>query len=455
MTVTKRLICLLLIISFLILSACKDGEGNNDNSSHIQNNSSINSFASSCDSDDSVITEITSQSSDDSSFESISSDETNDYTSECDSSSDDDSGNNSIDNSSNDDTSSYDSTSDVSEDVDNELFCYKVLSPKLDYDLSWQDGDLKLYNTDFKMSDELQSKLEKCFDNYPLKQSVMLIELETGMTFSFKENQKIATASSIKGPFALFVYKAIESGLLDWDSEIVYTRSHYQANSTGKVQNSSFGTAFSVKTLMDYMVRISDNQAYLMFKSTLGRDKFQLMMDSLGCSEIIEPGSNWGYITAKEMAATWREIYYYSLYNDAGAELFDRFMHAQYNYIWRAIPQYEAAHKSGWSGKAFNDAGVVFADGHEYVLVVLCGRNGVYDDNAHYQFNKTTKLLAELMVEYNAYLDGEDVGNDTFDSADNDSSIDVSVDVSSDIDSFEYSSVEISGISESEDNKSE
>lgn len=303
--------------------------------------------------------------------------------------------------SSDDDNTSVDvSSEDV---VDGTRF--SRISPDVAFDKVWESGEMELFNTDFRMSDELYNKFKQCFSSFFNNESVALIELETNMAFTFSKDTKIATASSIKAPLALFVSKCIDDGIISWDTQKKYEWWHFQANSTGEVQNSPYGTAFTVETLMDYMIRISDNQAYLMLKELVGAEEFEKMMASLGSSRIIPVGSNWGDITAWEMASAWREIYYYSKYNANGEQLFDRFMHAMYNYIWRAIPQYEAAHKSGWSGRAFNDAGVVFAGDRQYVLVVLVGRNGLEDKTSQYQFNSVTQLLAELMVEYNAYLD--------------------------------------------------
>lgn len=311
--------------------------------------------------------------------------------------------------------SSDDTTEDVSTDNGDR---FSVIGPTLELNKVWENGKMELYNTEFRISAELEKKLAAQFSSFSNPQSVALIELDTNMAFFFDKDQKIATASSIKGPMALYAYKCIDDGVIGWDTVKTYQAWHYQANSTGWVQNSPFGTGFNVKTLMDYMIRISDNQAYLMIKELVGVENFESMMSALGSSRIIPQGSNWGYITAFEMAAVWREIYYYSLSSESGAELFDRFMHAQYNYIWRAIPQYEAAHKSGWSGKAFNDAGVVFADGHQYVLVGLMGRSGIEDQRSQYQFNAVARLLAELMVEYNAYLD-EGISSETTEESEN------------------------------------
>jgi len=314
---------------------------------------------------------------------------------------------------------SVDSSDDTTEDVSTDnRDRFSVIGPTLELNKVWENGKMELYNTEFRMSAELEKKLAAQFSSFSNPQSVALIELDTNMAFFFDKDQKIATASSIKGPMALYAYKCIDDGVIGWDTVKTYQAWHYQANSTGWVQNSPFGTGFNVKTLMDYMIRISDNQAYLMIKELVGVENFESMMSALGSSRIIPQGSNWGYITAFEMAAVWREIYYYSLSSESGAELFDRFMHAQYNYIWRAIPQYEAAHKSGWSGKAFNDAGVVFADGHQYVLVGLMGRSGIEDQRSQYQFTAVARLLAELMVEYNAYLD-EGISSETTEESEN------------------------------------
>jgi len=303
------------------------------------------------------------------------------------------------------DIDSEDTTIDVSEDELPDGSRFSTVAPLMEMNKVWESGKMELYNTDFRISDELAKKLEKQFASFANPQSIALIEMDTDMAFFYDKDAKIATASSIKGPMALFAYKCIDDGIINWDTVKTYQAWHFQANSTGWVQNSPFGTGFSVKTLMDYMVRISDNQAYLMIKELVGVENFERMMSVLGSSRVIPQGSNWGYISAFEMASVWREVYHYSLSSESGAELFDRFMHAQYNYIWRAIPQYEAAHKSGWSGKAYNDAGVVFADGHQYVLVGLYGRSGLEDPRSQYQFNAVARLLAEVMVEYNAYLD--------------------------------------------------
>lgn len=293
----------------------------------------------------------------------------------------------------------------TSEDVIIDRFT--VLSPDVEFNKVLENGKMEMYNTDFRMSDELMNKLTQQFSSFSNAQSVALIELDTNMAFCYSKDTKIGTASAIKAPLGLFVYKCVDDGIIGWDTVKTYQQWHFQANSTGWVKYTDFGTPFTVKTLVDYMIRISDNQAYLMLKELVGPEEFEQMMAELGSTRIIPKGGNWGDITAWEMASAWREIYYYSQHNDNGAELLDRFMHAQYNYIWQAIPQYEAAHKSGWSGRAFNDAGIVYADGHEYVLVVLLARSGLKDQTSHYQFNRITQLLAELMVEYNAYLDGD------------------------------------------------
>ena len=305
-----------------------------------------------------------------------------------------------------DDTSSEDSCDDASEPACSR---FSVISPKVGFNKVWESGGMELYNTDFRISDELLSKFAARFASFGNAQSVALIELETNMAFTYSKDTKIATASSIKGPMGLFAYKCIDDGVISWDTVKTYQPRHFQEHSTGYVQDSPFGTPFTVKTLMDYMIRISDNQAYLMIKELVGTENFEKMMSALGSSRIIPKGHNWGYITAWEMASVWREIYFYSLSGKSGAELFDRYMHARYNYIWRSIPQYETAHKSGWSGKAFNDAGVVMADGHNYAIAVLMGRSGMEDETSQFQFTCVTRLLADLMVEYNEYIENGNI----------------------------------------------
>lgn len=390
----KRTLCFLLIIAMMLSVACTKTDDNGGTSSNIDDEDSITVESGTSSDETSEDMSISMESSEDELSAELSAEESMEESSYSFESSEEIS----------EEVSKEISSDDVSQDSEPNLEdSFVIYAPDIEYGLEWESDGLELYNTEFRMSEALAKKFKNQINSFANAQSIMLIELDTNMAFAYSKDTKIATASSIKGPVGLYVNKCIDAGLITWDTYKTYQPRHFQEHSTGQVQNFSYGTAFSVETLMDYMIRISDNQAYLMLKELVGAKNFNYMMETLGCSQIIPDGSNWGYITAEEMASAWREIYYYSLTCESGAGLFDRYMHAAYNYIWRSIPQYEAAHKSGWSGKAFNDAGVVFADGHEYVLVVLCGRSGVDDPRSQIQFTAITKLLAELMVEYNAY----------------------------------------------------
>ena len=390
----KKTLCFLLILAMFLSVACTKTDNNGGASSNTDDESSITVESGTSSAETSEDTSLSTESSEGELSAEISAEESTEESFESSDSYE------VISEEVSEEVSSDDASQDSEPNLEDSFVVY---APSVEYELVWESDELELYNTEFRMSEALAQKLKNQINAFANAQSIMLIELDTNMAFAYSKDTKIATASSIKGPVGLYVNKCIDAGLITWDTYKTYQPRHFQEHSTGQVQNYSYGTAFSVETLMDYMIRISDNQAYLMLKELVGAKNFNYMMETLGCSQIIPDGSNWGYITAEEMAAAWREIYYYSLSGESGAGLFDRYMHAAYNYIWRSIPQYEAAHKSGWSGKAFNDAGVVFADGHEYVLVVLCGRSGVEDPRSQIQFTAITKLLAELMVEYNAY----------------------------------------------------
>lgn len=283
---------------------------------------------------------------------------------------------------------------------------YPVFSPSVDYEVTYKSNGLILYNTDFRMSESLEAEFLKLFESFPYAQSICMTELSTNMAFAYNPNKRIATASSIKGPFGLYVSKSVDAGRVGWKDPKSYEEKHYQANSSGGIQYFDYGTSFSVKRLLELMIDISDNQAYLMLKDLLGSKKFNFMMEKLGADTIIPSGGNWGNITGWEMLQTWREIYYYKDVNKNGDMLFDLYLEAGYNYIKEALPQYTSAHKSGWSGKAFNDAGIVFND-NVYAMSILLGRKDVYDTGSRVYFIKVAKLLDKLMNEYNAYLDGD------------------------------------------------
>ena len=282
-----------------------------------------------------------------------------------------------------------------------------IYSPVVNDNITYSNNGINLYNTDFRMSKELESAFLTLFGSFSKPQSVTVREIGTEFVFSYCPDTRIACASAIKGPFSLFLTKCLEQGLVSWNEKLEYAEKYDYFVGSGVIQeNYPYGTKFSVKRLYELMLNVSDNIAYLMLKDRVkGAKYFNDMVNSLGCADIISSG-NWGHLTSYEMALIWREIYHYVTVSKStyAEKLYKELYNAKYNELWKAIPRCENLHKSGWSANGYNDAGVLFDGEQNYVVAIMTGRTKLNDSENARHLTKIAKLVDKLMIEYNAYL---------------------------------------------------
>lgn len=282
-----------------------------------------------------------------------------------------------------------------------------VYSPKTQDEVSYKNNGIVLYNTDFRMSAELEEEFLTLFESFENPQSITVREMNTEFVFSYNPNTRIACASAIKAPFSLFATKCIEQGLVSWNEKLVYEKKYDYFEGSGVIQQSyDYGTKFSVKRLYELMLYVSDNIAYLMLKDRFGgASKFNDAMNVLGCKDIIDWG-NWGKLTSYEMALVWREIYHYIQSGSSESQkLYKELDRALYNELEKGITGKENLHKSGWSSNGYNDAGLFYDGDLVYSVAVMTGRKSLTDYSNSTHLIKVSKLINKLMEEYKIYCD--------------------------------------------------
>ncbi len=282
-----------------------------------------------------------------------------------------------------------------------------VYSPKTNDKVTYQNNGIYLYNTDFRMSSELEEEFLKLFSSFENAQSITVREMNTEFVFAYQPNKRIACASAIKAPFSLFVAKCVEQGLVSWSEKLVYEEKYDYFEGSGVIQsNYDYGTKFSVKRLYELMLYVSDNIAYLMLKDRFGgASKFNDAVNAIGCKDIIDWG-NWGNLTSYEMALVWREIYHYTQSgSEESKKLYNELDRALYNELEKGIKGKDNLHKSGWSSKAYNDAGLFFDGEQVYSVAVMTGRKSLSDSRNATQVIEVSKLINKLMAEYKVYCE--------------------------------------------------
>ena len=281
-----------------------------------------------------------------------------------------------------------------------------IYSPKTEDKITYENNGLCLYNTEFRMSPELENEFIKLFESFENPQSITVREMNSEFVFAYNPNKRIACASAIKAPFSLFITKAIEQGIVSWNEKLTYEKKYDYFEGSGVIQpNYKYGTKFSVKRLYELMLYVSDNIAYLMLKDRFGgASRFNDAMNAIGCKNIITSG-NWGKLTSYEMALVWREIYFYTKNGSSPSKkLYTELDKALYNELEKGITGKENLHKSGWSANGYNDAGIFFDGEQAYAVAVMTGRTSLTDGRNATHLRKVAKLINKLMAEYKTYV---------------------------------------------------
>ena len=215
----------------------------------------------------------------------------------------------------------------------------------------------KLYET-YSMT-ALESKIKNLAAAYPsLKPSVYVWDYESGKHADVASNDVFATASIIKIPVLIQLFRSIEAGSIKLDDKIAMT-DYYKSEGSGSLQFKGARSVYTVDELARVMITESDNSATNMLLAATGG------MNALNQS-------------LKEMATLLYNIdnpNFLSL--NSREKMIDYMSHVHNNRLIHAGLPKEAIfiHKTGDIGKMLGDAGIVYTpNGKKYIVVMLVNR---------------------------------------------------------------------------------
>lgn len=268
--------------------------------------------------------------------------------------------------------------------------------------LKYQNNIISITNSDFKISNELSNEIYNLINNYGASTSFYIVSLDDGMTVGYNVDKKFETASSIKAPYALYLYHEIAKGNINVDQRLTYQKRFYNPG-TGIVKRSQFGTTYTVKDLIYYSLYESDNIAYQMLHGTFGVKGYNSMLKNLGTKELyLTAGNPWGYTSCRSAALIWQDIYNFSITNSEGIELLNILTTGKYNYFKEVLPNTESASKTGFANKDVVETGIVF-DNHPYIAIAMANRGGRI--GAYTEVIRLIQEINKIMIEYNEFLE--------------------------------------------------
>lgn len=261
-------------------------------------------------------------------------------------------------------------------------------------------------NDNYKIPEELSKKIYDTLsyykNTYGIKASFTAISLKDYTTISYNADDEFAPASTLKAPYALYIYKEIEKGKLSLDTTMAYQECYWEI-SCGTIKYSKPGTLWALKDILHKTLDISDNTGYYMLRALGGTTGYKEMLDNLGCTTP-NPYGPWTNVTPHDLSVLWNEIYNFSFTCKEGELLLDTLINAQYNFIKNGLNSYtKVAHKSGFNSQGYHDSAIIFGDSdpnaefatNNYIMTIM---------TKTYSETINSQLLSSLAKEIDAIM---------------------------------------------------
>ena len=245
---------------------------------------------------------------------------------------------------------------------------------------------------DFSWSQESLREVEKVIKNCGNGVSVFYKDLQSGYTYTYNENQKYFIASIIKAPYCMYIYDLASQGKCDLNKVYTYAARH-KADGTGKIQEMKIGTTFTLRQLLEYAIKYSDNIAMSIIRENFPVSGYKEYAKKLGLKhpEDIKYATN-GDILVSEAGVYIEAIYNFIQKNPYGAELRKLMLSTTNPMI---ISKYPVVRKYGWADQSFHDMAIVEAP-RPYLLCILTNHDGDFAS-----FKKISQVIEKQILNNN------------------------------------------------------
>ena len=249
----------------------------------------------------------------------------------------------------------------------------------------------KIYEERKITEEKINKELAEYIRVFPGELGVYIKDLRTGAEVMYNENKLFPSASLVKIPIMAAVYKAINDGILTANDKIQLKREH-KVRGCGIYKRQRSGTSYEVDDVVKHMIEESDNTATNMLTDRLGFNYLNWCFKQFGLRQTnleraimdLRARDYYGignYTTAREMGLLFEEIYYGRLINeDISKKMLTILSQQKINdRIPKYLPKnYIIAHKTGLMKDACHDAGIVFTDKTDFIIIILTSDFSTY-----------------------------------------------------------------------------
>lgn len=227
-----------------------------------------------------------------------------------------------------------------------------------------------------------------------METGIAVIDLTSGGVAGYQADEPMVSASMIKLAIAYAFLERVQAG--DYSLDALYALQPSDiVGGTGTLAGLGAGATVSYGELLSKMINVSDNTAAnVLIDAAGGMDAVNAAMQSLGLSatrlnrymmdsDAMAAGIE-NYTSADDMAKLLQMAYEGTFVDAELSALVMQALEEQSDYggVLAGLPAgVSFAHKTGTLSTARHDGGIVEGE-HPYVLVVLCGGAGFYEQGA-------------------------------------------------------------------------
>ena len=219
-----------------------------------------------------------------------------------------------------------------------------------------------------------------------LRVSYIVYDVESDTIISsLNTNEDYRTGCTIKTAYVLWLLKNNPDLANEWNTKKLTYYKTKEGTSVWRDMGVKDGTKFKLSQVLEYSIKYSDNDAYIMLTTEYEYEGFNSYMEELGTSIRLgsyETGYNFTSATAEEQFVIWKEIMKFCFEEDSvESQAFKSWLiDAYYDFIERTIKE-KGLHMSGWSPDTgtINDCVIILDQetGKPKTIFILLTSDGV------------------------------------------------------------------------------
>lgn len=236
-----------------------------------------------------------------------------------------------------------------------------------------------------KKNEIINNKIVLYTGKIPGDYAVYIKDLKSGREFKYNESKIFVAASIYKMAILNEVYSQINSGKLNKNDKLTANRTVLDKRLTGAEDLESeedVQIGYTVEYATSLMIRISDNYSALMLADRVGWKNAEQSLRNMGIDSFDLTSINAPAADANSVGKLLEKMYLGKAVSaSASAEMLVLLKDQQINdRIPKLLPKaVEVAHKTGELDKIRHDAGIVYGDKSDYIIVLLTETNKPLD----------------------------------------------------------------------------